>query len=272
MKVYLSADIEGIAGVVDETQWLLGEPRHEMASDLMAGEVNAAVEGALAAGAAEIVVNDSHHLGINILPERLHPAADLLSGRVKPLSMCQGMEHGADAALFVGYHAGVGARAGCLDHTYTGLVQTISINGRAVSEGILNGLVAGHFGIPLVLVTGDQTTAAEMTAWEPKIHTCVVKESVGRKATRSVHPAKAREMIRTAAEGALAARGEIPPLRIEPPLTLDITFERGQMADICERLVGIERVGGCAVRAEADDMLTIFRHFLAIITVAGTVR
>jgi D-amino peptidase len=256
MRVFLSVDIEGVAGVVDESQWRMGEINYDRARELMVQEANAAIEGALAAGAKDIVVNDSHHRMVNLDPARLHPAARLLMGRVKPMSMCQGLGPGFDAAAFIGYHAGRGALRGCLDHTYT---------------GILHGLVAGHFGCPLVFVSGDQTLAEEMREWNPKIRTCIVKESLARQAVLNLHPEKAREMIRAGIEKALRAQDEIDPLRLDPPLVLEIELHNAQMADICERIVGVERKGGRTVRAEAKDVLTLFRYFLNIMSMSGTV-
>lgn len=273
MRLFISVDIEGVAGVVDETHWRMGEINYGLGRELMVGELNAAIEGALEAGATDIVVNDSHHFMVNLDPLRVHPAARIILGRVKPMSMCQGLGPGFDAAAWIGYHAGGGALHGCLDHTYTGILHEVRINGRPVSEGLLNGLVAGHFGCPVVFVSGDQTVAAEMQAWEPGIRAAVVKESLGRQAVVSVHPERARAMIRAGIREALQPRADFPkPLRVTPPITLEIDLQSTQMGDILERVVGVERTGARSVRARADDALTIHRYFLTIMSMAGTVR
>jgi D-amino peptidase len=271
MRVFISVDLEGVAGVVDEAHWKMSGQLYDTARDLMVKETNAAVEGALEAGATEIVVNDSHHRMINLDAEKMHPAAELIIGRIKPMSMCQGMGPGFDAAVFVGYHGGRGTGQAVLDHTYTGLIHDVTINGRRVNEALINGLVAGHFGFPLVLVTGDQALAEEMSAWDPAIRSCVVKESQGRQAVKGIHPTKAREKIRSATKSALEARREVDPLRVDSPITLEIELQSTQMGDVLERVVGIERLDGRRVRVVGGDMLTVFRHFLTIITVAGTV-
>lgn len=272
MRIFISVDMEGVAGVVDETHWVLGQPNYPRACDLMVGEANAAIEGAVEAGATEIVVNDSHHFGINLDAAKLHPAAKLVSGRIRPLSMCQGLCEGLDAAMFIGYHAGRGALHACLDHTYTAALHEVRLNGRPVNEAHINGLVAGHFGVPLVLVSGDQVLREEMLAWNDQIVCTVVKESMGRQAVKSVHPTVAREMIQRDAARALGMAREMPALTLIPPLTLEITLENPQMGDILERVVAVERTAAREVRVEADDMLTLFRHFLTIMTMAGTVR
>ncbi|NUP90509.1 MAG: M55 family metallopeptidase [Candidatus Sumerlaeia bacterium] len=271
MRIFLSVDMEGVAGVMDAAHWEMTGQFYDRACALMTAEANAAIEGLLEAGATEILVNDSHHRMINLDPVALHPAAKLIQGRIKPMSMCQGLGPGFDAALFVGYHAGRGTARGCLDHTYTGILHDVRINGRQANEAALNGLVAGHFGCPLVLVTGDPALREEMRAWNPQIHACVVKECFGRQAVMSLHPAKSRELIRGAAKRAALDRAQIAPLRVEPPVTLDIELVNTQMADFCERIVGVERTGGRSVRAQAGDMLTVFRYFLTIMSMAGTV-
>lgn len=273
MRIYISVDMEGIAGIVDECHWLLGQPRYDMACELMVGEANAAIGAAVEAGAQEIVVNDSHHNMINLLPERLRPEAKVIQGRIKTLSMCEGMDTGFDAAIFIGYHASRGAKHGVLDHTYSAILHDVRINGRRVNEAHINGLVAGHFGIPLVLVSGDQALAEEMRTWDERIRTCVVKESTGRQSTKSLHPERARALIHQAALETLRSPENFPePMRLAPPLVLDIELMNTQMADMLERVVGITRTGGRTVQAQAPDALTIYRYFLTAMSMAGTVR
>src|SRR6266513_280779 len=158
MRVYISVDMEGIAGVVHESQTDPTTPafaaEYGRFRRLMTAEANAAVEGALAAGATRVLVNDSHWFMRNLLAEELHQAAELVSGDPKPRSMVQGIDAGFDAALFIGYHARAGTRNAILDHTYADRIHDVRLNGKSVGELGLNAGVAGVHGVPIALVSG----------------------------------------------------------------------------------------------------------------------
>ena len=165
MRVYISVDMEGISGVVHEDQTDPIEARHAGEYNrfrrLMTDEANAAITGALDAGATSVLVNDSHWLMRNLLAEELHPAAQLLSGGPKLLSMVEGIDTGFDAAMFIGYHARAGTARAIIDHTYTSRVYEVRINGQPVGELALNAAIAGLHGVPVALVSGDQAIASE---------------------------------------------------------------------------------------------------------------
>src|SRR2546426_5094855 len=165
MRVYISVDMEGIAGVVDESQTDPAPPafaaEYGRFRRLMTAEANAAVEGALAAGATRVLVNDSHWFMRNLLAEELHQAAELVSGDPKPRSMVQDIDRGFDAALFIGYHARAGTRNAILDHTYADRVHDVRLNGKPVGELGLNAALAGVHGVPVALVSGDSAVATE---------------------------------------------------------------------------------------------------------------
>src|SRR5207302_685956 len=160
--------MEGIAGVVHESQTDPTNPAHAAEYGrfrrLMTAEANAAIEGALAAGASKIVVNDSHWFMRNLLAEELHQAAELLSGDPKPRSMVEGIDAGFDAALFIGYHARAGTRHAVLDHTYADRIHEVRLNGHAVGELGINATLAGVAGVPVALVSGESSLAAEARA------------------------------------------------------------------------------------------------------------
>src|SRR5213076_11274 len=157
--------MEGIAGVVHESQTDPADPAHAAEYGrfrrLMTAEANAAIEGALAAGATKLVVNDSHWLMRNLLAEELHQAAELLSDDPKPQSMVEGIDGGFDAALFIGYHARAGTRHAILDHTYADRIHDVRLNGRPVGELGINAAFAGVAGVPVALVSGDSAVATE---------------------------------------------------------------------------------------------------------------
>jgi D-amino peptidase len=272
MRVYVSVDMEGVAGVVHEDQTDPIDPRHageyNRMRRLMTAEANAAVEGALAAGAERVLVNDSHWLMMNLLAEELHPAAELLSGSPKARSMVEGVEDGFDAALFVGYHARAGARHAIIDHTYTSRVHEARLNGRPVGELALNAALAGTYGVPVAMVSGDQALAAEAKdLLGDAVEAVVVKHAVGRFAARSVAPSVACAMIRDGARAALGRRHE--PFRLSAPVRLEVEFAETHMADMAELLPGSERPTGRTVSFAHDDYRQVFRAWRALYNLAG---
>jgi D-amino peptidase len=272
MRVYISVDMEGVAGVVHEDQTDPVDPRY--AGDynrfrrLMTAEANAAIEGAVAAGARTVLVNDSHWLMRNLLPEELHPAAELLSGGPKLRSMVEGVEAGFDAALFVGYHARAGAQHAIIDHTYTSRVYEARLNGQPVGELAINAAMAGTYGVPVAMVSGDQAVAAEARALlGESVETVIVKHAVGRFSARSVSPVEACRRIR---EGAAAALGrKHRPLVLERPVRLAVDFQLTQMADMAELVPGSTRTGGRTVEYVHDDYREVFRAWRALYNLAS---
>src|SRR5215467_16396240 len=162
MKIFISTDFEGVAGIVDWDQILATGRDYEMGRRLLLNETNAVIDGALEAGATEIVVNDSHSFMRNLPPDELHGRATYISGKHKPLYMMEGLDSSFDAIFFVGYHGSIGASHAVLSHSYNPrAIWEVKINGRIVGETALNALVAAHYRVPIVLVSGDQVTAAE---------------------------------------------------------------------------------------------------------------
>jgi D-amino peptidase len=273
MRVYISVDMEGVAGVVHEDQTDPTEPRHageyNRMRRLMTSEGNAAIEGAVEAGATRILVNDSHWLMRNLLAEELHPSAELLSGGPKLRSMVEGVELGFDAALFVGYHAMAGTRHAIIDHTYTGTVHEARLNGRPVGELGINAALAGSYGVPVAMVSGDQALAAEAKALlGDAVETVVVKHAVGRFAARSVSPAESCRRIR---EGAAAALPRThAPLVLDPPIRLEVDFALTHMADMAELVPGSVRTGGRTLEYVHDDYREVFRAWRALYNLAGS--
>jgi D-amino peptidase len=272
MRVYISVDMEGVAGVVHEDQTDPIDPRHAGEYNrfrrLMTSEANAAVEGALAAGATRVLVNDSHWLMRNLLAEELHPAAELLSGGPKPRSMVEGVDLGFDAAMFVGYHAMAGTASAVIDHTYTSIVHQVRLNGRPAGELAINAALAGIHGVPVVLVSGDQALAAEAKELLGHgVEAVVVKHAVGRFAARSVSPAESCRRIREGATAALRRKHE--PLELEPPIRLEVEFALTQMADMAELVPGSVRTGGRTIEYVHDDYMEVFRAWRALYNLAG---
>jgi D-amino peptidase len=272
MQVYISVDMEGIAGVVHEDQTDPIEPRHvgeyNRFQRLMTNEANAAIAGAVEAGATGILVNDSHWLMRNLLAEELNPKAELMSGGPKRLSMVEGIDRGFDAAMFIGYHARAGTRDATIDHTYTSRVYEARINGQPVGELALNAAMAGLHKVPVALVSGDQALGAEAKALlGTDVETVIVKEAVGRFAARSLAPSVACERIRAAAVAAL--RRKHAPFTFKPPLRLEVDFIVSQMADMAELVPGSSRMGGRTVSYAGDDYREVFRAWRAMYNLAS---
>ncbi|HUY99582.1 MAG TPA: M55 family metallopeptidase [Thermomicrobiaceae bacterium] len=262
MKVYLSVDIEGVAGVVDRAHGNRdGGPEYELGRRLMTEETNAAIEGALAAGATEFVVNDSHGQMRNIVPELLNPKASLIQGRIKHAFMVEGLDDSFDAVFLVGYHAPAGVRDGVLNHAFH--PYELRYNGRVWSEIGLSASVAGHYGVPVALVTGDAAAVRVAEATIPPHVGVSVKRGITRLAGESLHPTEARARIRDAAQRAIERLGESRPLRLETPITVEMDFYYSPQADVAALIPTLERVGDRTVRFQAGDAAEAYKTFLA---------
>jgi D-amino peptidase len=272
MKVHISVDMEGIAGINHPHPTDPSDSRYSVSVDLMVGETNAAIEGALEGGATAILVNDSHWSMYNLLPEALDERATVLQGQ-KAWSMVAGAQAGFDVALFVGYHTRAGHPRGTIAHTYSGAPVETRLDGRPTGEYGLNALALGAWGIPVGLVTGDDALAEEVEDWLPWAERVVVKRADGGRSAASLHPVQARDLVRRGAERAVqrAAAGELKVLTIGPPVAIEVDYAKGVVADHAAILPGAERVGDRTVRLEFDDAVSAFRGFLAANRLAGAV-
>jgi len=272
VKVFVSTDIEGTAGIVDWTQVLAGGYDYELGRRLLLGEVNAAIEGAMAGGAQSVLVNDAHHIMQNMPPDQLAGRARYLSGKHKPLYMMEGLDGSFDAAFLVSYHGSISAQTAILSHTYNpSAVYEVRLNGAIVGESALNALVALHHGVPVVLITGDHATADEARTFAPDIEAVVVKRSVSRFAAENLHPAEARELIRAGAERAVGRADAIGLPRIELPARLEVDFLTADMADMATWVVGFRRTGDRSVVAESDEPLALYRSFVTMIALTRSI-
>jgi D-amino peptidase len=264
VKVFLSTDMEGTAGIVDWEQCSGDGPQAEAGRRLLLGEVNAAIEGALDGGATEIVVNDSHSTMRNLPPEALAGHASCISGAHKPLYMMQGLDDSFDAVAFISYHGSVGAPAG-LSHTYSPrAVAEARLDGAVTGEAGINALVAAHYQVPVVLVTGDRSACQETAALIPGIHAAVVKEPVSRVAAHSLHPSRACALIRETAAAAVAGAKAAQP----PPLataTLEVSVRTTDIAEAASWVRGVDRAGPRELRIRGDTPLATYRAFCAAI-------
>jgi D-amino peptidase len=273
MRVFLSTDMEGTAGIVDWAQCRGPGAEYEKGRSLLLDEVNAAIEGALAGGAGEVLVNDSHGHMANLPPDRLARGARYLSGRHKPLYMMEGLDASFGAVGLVSYHGSMGSN-GVLSHTYNPrAVHEVRLNGTPVGEAGVNALVAQAVGVPVAFVTGDQVTIAETEQVLPGVEGVVVKESFTRFAAESLHPAAACEAIREGARRAVvrAASGELAPPVIDLPACLEVDWLTADMAEMATWIGGIERLGGRTVRIAGDEPLAVYRGFVAAVAITRSI-
>lgn len=271
MRLYISCDMEGTAGVCS---WMQCDPsnRHEypIYRRYMSQEVRASIDGARDAGVAEFVVNDSHWDMRNLLWDELPHDVRVISGGRKPFSMAEGLGAGFDGAFFTGYHARVGAANGVLAHTYTAdSLYNVHINGVACSEALLNAAMAGLYGIPLLLVTGDRVVVEHVKEHMPWVEGVIVKEGIGHYAADSMTPKAAQTAIREGAARAIRNAESAKPFTFEPPITMEIDTARVEQADFIELMPDFVRTDGRTLRFAHDDYVRIFRAFVCAFRLGG---
>lgn len=259
MKVYISADIEGVTGVTFWDETSRGKPGYEQARQQMTAEVAAACEGALASGATQIWVNDAHDHADNLIASQLPKQAQLIRGwSGGPMSMMQELDETFDATMMIGYHGRAGGGASPLEHTLSGQVTQIRVNGEAVAEFTIAAYSAAYFGVPSVLVSGDAGVCSEAQERVPRIAAVPVKRGVGG-STVSIHPELAVERIHEAAQAAL--RADLSACQIELPeqLTVEIVFRHHTAAYRASFYPGATQPDPMTVRYEATDVFEALR-------------
>lgn len=281
LKVLISADMEGTCGVVSWVHVMPpeygGEPSSQVEYDRarlrMTREVNAAIEGALKGGADEVIVNDSHDGMRNLIPEELHPDCRFIAGSDKPLGMMQGVDlDGVGAVFFTGYHAKAGTPGGPLAHTWTGWINDVRFNGVSTGEFGINAVVAGHFGVPVVLVTGDEKAVAQTRQFiGEQVVGVAVKQGVSTFAALNLHPATAQRMIREAAEQTVRRADKARPFKLPADSIVEIEFDHQTRADQAAYIPTVVRAGERAVSFRPTDGENFAHTFRAIVK-AGSVR
>lgn len=265
MKILIAADMEGVTGVVN---WDHVDPAHaeyQRFRRLMTADVNAAVCGAYLGGASAVTVTDGHWGNRNILIEELEERATLQSGGTRPLAMVQGVEEDVAGVCFVGYHARAGSQYAVLDHTWSDTtVANLRLNGEVVGEIGLNAAVCGHFNVPVVMISGDQTACKEALELLGGLEVATVKQAQGRMAADCLPPVVSQRRICEAAARAVArvVAGTAPaPFRLVLPVMVEIEFMQSDMADRASLVPGSQRGADRCVQFEARDMLVAYSAF-----------
>ncbi len=270
MRLYISADMEGTAGVCS---WAQVDPSNEHEYPIyrryMTREVAAAIAGAREAQPCDVLVNDSHWNMRNLMWDELPADVRIISG-LKPLSMAQGAEQRFDAAFFTGYHCAIGAANSVLAHTYAGEVfYNVYVNGKACTEALLNAALLGVYGTPVALITGDRALIEATRADLPWATGVIVKESIGYFGANSLTPDAAGDAIREGAREALENLSNAKPFTFEPPIELVIETAGVQHADFVELLPRFERTGGRTLRFVSDNYPEAFNAFIVAMRLGG---
>jgi D-amino peptidase len=272
MDVFVSVDMEGVAGVTTDRQVTRGTDDYPIARTLMIEEANAAIAGAFDGGATRVVVTDSHSDMGNLIPDRIDQRAELIIGTPKlPWSMMTGIAPGFACALFVGYHAGGGVEAAVMDHTFTGYFFDVRVNGEPWNETHLNAALAGTFGVPVALVTGDDRCCEQAEKRLTGVRTVAVKTGIARHVATNLAPELARARIRQAAAEAVRDHASLEPFRPDPPFAIEVDLVDTATTDVAALAPGTERVGARTLRFAHADFREALRAFLAWMWLARNV-
>jgi D-amino peptidase len=271
MKILIACDMEGISGVVHWDQVMPGSAEYPRFQAIMTGDANAAVHGVLAGGADEVVVTDGHNTGRNILIEALDPRARLNSSNASPFAMVQGIDAGVDGLIFIGYHARVGTVTAILEHTWSSSrVSGLWVNEQPLGEIGLNAAMGGHFSVPVLMISGDQSACTEASSLIPSIETVIVKQASSRMAAECLPPSVSQTKIEETAKRAVTRLkdGKAPkPLRLQTPLHMAVDFMTSEMADAASLFPGAQRTGR-RIEYIAADMPSLYSAFRCLVALA----
>jgi D-amino peptidase len=274
VRIFISADIEGIAGVVSQEHQRPEGIEWQSARVWMTDSVSAAAEAAFEAGATEVVVADSHGQAHNLLLDRLDPRIQVVRSHPRPLSMMQGVEAGPyEGCFLVGYHAGATNPHGILAHTFrSASLREVRVNGVSAPEATINAAIAGHFGVPVLLVTGDDVCIDETKAILLGIEGVVVKWAYSRRSARTLTPAASYPLIRDGAHRALERRERIAPFVIPGPITLEVSFLYRQPVEYVAMLEGVERIDAFTIRVRPNDILALQCFMVFLLGYSSTLQ
>jgi D-amino peptidase len=266
LKIYISADMEGVVGAVTADQ--LGPTGFEYTRfrEFMTAEVNAAIQAAVEAGATDIVVSDSHGNGENLLIEKLPPDITVIRSWPRPLGMMAGIDSTFDGVIFLGYHTGTTNVKGVRAHTISSArLADVRLNGVSVSEAGLNAAIAGHFNVPVIMVSGDDAVVRETKTMLGDIESATVKWALGFHSARTLTPDAGYYVIRESVKKAIARIRDFKPFKIQNPVRLEVQFKNYRPSEVLAYLPIIERIDSHSVRYNAKDILEA-SHFMTFIT------
>lgn len=263
MRIFISCDMEGISGVAIGKQCNPADPEYQRFRRIMTRDVNAAIEGAASAGATEFLVVDSHGPMTNIMIEDLDPRAELISGSNKHFCQMEGIDTGFDGVFLLGYHAREGGGDGVINHTLMGVAVTqLRCNGKEIGETGFNAGLAGHYGVPIALISGDNVVAEEARELLGDVETAIVKQAINRHTARLLSVKSAQDIIRDKAAAAVQRlkAGAFKPYRVQGPVTFEIDFKTTDSAHMACLFPTVQRLGSKTVAVSAPDYPTAFKQ------------
>jgi len=266
MRIYISADMEGVVGVVTGEQLGPQGFEYNRFREFMTQEVNAAIEAAYEAGATEIVVSDSHGNGQNLLIEKLPRNILLVRAWPRPLMMMQGIDETFAGAIFLGYHSGTTNPHGVRAHTMSSARLTdIRLKGVSMSEAGINAAIAGHFNVPVIMISGDDVVVKETTELLGDVEGAVVKWSTGFHSAKTVMPEVAYQLIREKVSKAVGRIRDFKPYKLATPIQLDVSFKNYRPSEVLSYLSSVERTDSHSIRFVGKDMIEVSK-FLQFLT------
>jgi len=264
LKIYISADMEGVVGVVTGEQISPEGFEYERFRKFMTAEVNAAIDAARAAGATEFLISDSHGNGQNLLIEELPDDVMVIRSWPRPLGMMEGIDETFDGVIFIGYHASTANTRGVRAHTMSSAnITSLRLNGMEMTEGSMNAAIAGHFGVPVIMVSGDDAAVAENQVLIGDIEGAVVKWAKSFHSAQTMTPQAGYEVIRTRTKSAIDRIGQFQPYVLETPIELELSLKNYQPVELLSYLPNVERVNSHTIRFVGQDMVEISK-FLAV--------
>lgn len=260
LKIYISVDMEGIAGIVTADQLSPTGFEYARAREFMTGEALAAIAGARDAGATQIVVSDSHGNGENLLIDKFPPDVTIIRSWPRPLMMMQGIDSTFDAAVFIGYHASTTNPVGVRAHTISSAhLAAVELNGVSMPESGINAAIAGYFGVPIVAISGDNAAVAEAQALIGNMEGAVVKQAISFHAAATMTPDAAQTLVRQRVKAGIQRRASLRPYVVRAPVRLDVTFKNYTPAEMLTYLPNVQRTTSHGIRFEGRDMLQVSR-------------
>jgi D-amino peptidase len=266
LKIYISVDMEGIAGVVTDHQLGPDGFEYQRFREFMTAETIAAINAAKEAGATEFLVSDSHGNMENLLIEKFPMDVRIIRGRPRALGMMAGIDSTFNAVLFIGYHASTNNPEGVRAHTFSSATLTrVAINGKEMTEGSWNAAIAGHFGVPVVMMSGDDAAFTEVRSQIGQIEGAVVKNHLGFHSANTLTPEASQQLIAEKVKAAFGRLRDFKPFKVVSPLTLDITFKHYQPAEVLAYLPGVERLDSHSIRYHPKDMIEA-SNFMVVVS------
>jgi D-amino peptidase len=267
MKIYISADMEGVVGVVSGEQLSPAGFEYQRFREFMTQEVNAAIEAAFETGATEVTVCDSHGNAQNLLIEKLPKNVLLVRGFPRPLLMMQGIDETFDGVIFLGYHSSTTNPNGVRAHTFSSARLTdVRLNNVSMSEGSFNAAIAGHFNVPVIMVSGDDAAVKEVTGLVGDIEGAVVKSSYGFHSAKTIMPEASYALIREKVKKAVGRIKDFKPYKLKTPVQLDVRFKNYRPSEVLSYLSIVERTDSHSIRFSGRDMIEVSKFFEFIMT------